>query len=60
MLLCSNASRPCGVVAKLADFGLSLQLDDQETHASSLYHGTPTHMAPEVIVKGSQSRVADV
>jgi serine/threonine protein kinase len=60
VLLRSANIEPCGVIPKLADFGLSVQLSRSETHVSSLCQGTPTHMAPEVLLSGRQSRASDV
>ncbi|KAG2498087.1 hypothetical protein HYH03_003845 [Edaphochlamys debaryana] len=48
------------VVAKVADFGLASRMEQQETHLSSCFQGTPTHMAPEVILEGRISKAADV
>lgn len=42
------------------DFGLSFKMDNQETHMSSVWHGTLTHMAPEVLLQGCQSKASDV
>lgn len=60
VLLQSNPDDPRGVTAKVADFGLSVQMDKAETHVSGLFHGTLTHMAPEILLSGSQSNAADV
>ena len=60
VLLRSNASEGRCVTAKIADFGLSLKMDKQETHVSKVFQGTLTHMAPEVLLDGHQSKAADV
>ncbi len=60
VLLHTTLNEPCGVQPKLADFGLSIQLSRTETHVSSLCHGTPSHMAPEVLTSGRQSKASDV
>ncbi|KAG2491275.1 hypothetical protein HYH03_010282 [Edaphochlamys debaryana] len=49
-----------GVVAKVADFGLSVRLDHAATHVSHMFQGSLTHMAPEVMLHGHVSRAADV
>ncbi|GAX79340.1 hypothetical protein CEUSTIGMA_g6782.t1 [Chlamydomonas eustigma] len=49
-----------GFIAKVADFGLSVSLDSTQSHMSSLFQGTLTHMAPEVIMKGTASKASDV
>ncbi|GFH10260.1 mitogen-activated protein kinase kinase kinase MLT, partial [Haematococcus lacustris] len=48
------------VVAKVADFGLSLKMEHMETHISSVFQGTMTHMAPEIMLEGRVSKAADV
>jgi serine/threonine protein kinase len=60
VLLKSTGSEACGVVPKLADFGLSVKMGGNETHVSSLCQGTPTHMAPELLLSGRQSKASDV
>ena len=45
---------------QVADFGLSFKLDRHATHISSTHNGTLTHMAPEVLMEGRQSKAADV
>ena len=45
---------------QVSDFGLSIKLDTSETHMSGVYQGTVTHMAPEVIETGFQSKAADM
>ncbi|GFR40598.1 hypothetical protein Agub_g1178 [Astrephomene gubernaculifera] len=49
-----------GLMAKVADFGLSLPLPEGATHASGLFRGTPAYMAPEVSTGGQLSPRADV
>lgn len=49
-----------GFVAKVADFGLSVNIDPQDTHVSNLFQGTITHMAPEVIAVGRVGYASDV
>ncbi|GAX83025.1 hypothetical protein CEUSTIGMA_g10452.t1 [Chlamydomonas eustigma] len=60
VMLQSSASNTCGAVAKIADFGMSVQMDDSETHLSQWNMGTQTHMAPELLLYGHQSKAADV
>ena len=60
ILLQGQPDEPRGMVAKVADFGLSVQMNQTETHVSGLYQGTLTHMAPEVLLNGAQSNAADV
>lgn len=60
VLLRSNASEARGVTAKVADFGLTFKMDQAETHVSAAFQGTLSHMAPEVLTHGRQSKAADV
>lgn len=48
------------MLAKIADFGLSLKMNLDQTHVSNAQHGTPFYMAREVLEKGSASKAADV
>ncbi|KAG2432565.1 hypothetical protein HXX76_008910 [Chlamydomonas incerta] len=48
------------VVAKVADFGLSVHMGEHHTHASNRYQGTPAYTAPEVLFRGRLSAAADV
>ncbi|KXZ56493.1 hypothetical protein GPECTOR_1g441 [Gonium pectorale] len=58
--LAAASPPPLRVVAKVADFGLSVRLPGSATHASGLHQGTPTYMAPEVHARGHVSRASDV
>ncbi|KAG1661448.1 hypothetical protein FOA52_006811 [Chlamydomonas sp. UWO 241] len=62
VMLRSGGSDGRGCVAKVVDFGLAITLDadSDQTHVSSMFHGTLTHMAPEVLMEGKQSKAADV
>jgi serine/threonine protein kinase len=59
-MLQSHGTNKCGMTAKVADFGLSVKLDLNETHVSNLFRGTKTHMAPEVLLHGLNSKASDV
>lgn len=59
VMLKTSGSEGRGIVAKVADFGLSVSLNPTQTHCSNLFQGTLTHMAPEVIMKGCVSKAAD-
>ncbi|KAF8061104.1 BAK1 [Scenedesmus sp. PABB004] len=48
------------LVAKVADFGLAVRLDDADTHVSGVHRGTLSHMAPELLLHGRASRASDV
>ncbi|KIY91950.1 Mitogen-activated protein kinase kinase kinase 11 [Monoraphidium neglectum] len=47
-------------MAKVADFGLSLQLPEGASHVDGTFQGTMTHMAPEVMTAGRISKASDV
>lgn len=49
-----------GLIAKIADFGLSLKMRGSQTHVSNVQGGTPFYMAPEVLELESASKAADV
>uniref|UniRef100_A0A061RD42 Kinase-like protein n=1 Tax=Tetraselmis sp. GSL018 TaxID=582737 RepID=A0A061RD42_9CHLO len=49
-----------GIVAKVADFGLSVHMSHEQTHISGVHAGTLTHMAPEILMCGRISKSADV
>lgn len=46
------------MTAKLADFGLSVRMEDGQSHHSRLFQGTPHYMAPEVLARGSLSKAS--
>eukprot|EP00798_Chlamydomonas_sp_ICE-L_P009856 gene9856-7747_t len=60
ILLRSAETDPLGVVAKVADFGLSRALAEDQTHLSTRTMGTVSHMAPELLRSGKLSPAADV
>uniref|UniRef100_A0A7S3VTM3 Protein kinase domain-containing protein n=1 Tax=Dunaliella tertiolecta TaxID=3047 RepID=A0A7S3VTM3_DUNTE len=60
ILLSSSGAEGKGVICKVSDFGLSVRMENMETHVSSLFQGTLTHMAPEVLLEGRVSKAADV
>ncbi|GAX78545.1 hypothetical protein CEUSTIGMA_g5985.t1 [Chlamydomonas eustigma] len=60
IMLKSSGSKGRGFVAKVADFGMSSQMNQAAKHLSSMFQGTVTHMAPEVLLHGRVSKAADV
>jgi len=48
------------MLAKVADFGLSVLMGTDQTHVSGITHGTVTHMAPEVLLTGRMTPKTDV
>eukprot|EP00798_Chlamydomonas_sp_ICE-L_P018287 gene18287-24745_t len=60
ILLSSCETDPFGVVAKVADFGLSRALAEDQTHLSTRTMGTVSHTAPELLRSGKLSPAADV
>lgn len=53
-------SSPQGMVAKVADFGLSVLMPANRSHLSGLRHGTPLYIAPEMVSHARVSKAADV
>jgi len=49
-----------GCVAKVADFGMSMKIQGNQTHVSGVHHGTPLYIAPEILADGKASKAADV
>lgn len=60
ILLKSDPYAPEGVRVKVADFGLSVRLDEGVTHVGDYHAGTPFYAAPEVVEKGTLSKKSDV
>lgn len=59
LLKSGNTGDQNSFVAKVMDFGLSVSLD-VGTHVSSLVAGTASHMSPEILMEGKQTKAADV
>ena len=47
-------------LSQISDFGLSAKMGLDETHIEGAHHGTLSHMAPEVLREGRQSKASDV
>jgi serine/threonine protein kinase len=60
MLKTTGAGGKLGVICKLADFGLSVRVSEQEPEIKGKFQGTLTHMAPELIGQGLVSKASDV
>jgi serine/threonine protein kinase len=60
MLKTTGAGGKLGVCCKLADFGLSVRVSEQEPVIKGKFQGTLTHMAPELIGQGLVSKASDV
>eukprot|EP00775_Hariotina_reticulata_P012531 gene12531-12664_t len=60
ILLKSDPQDPDGVLAKVADFGLSRALAFGQSHLSTRRYGTVTMMPPELLVSGKLTPAADV
>jgi serine/threonine protein kinase len=60
VLLKSERQDTDGVIAKIADFGLSRALAFGQSHLSTRRYGTVTHMPPELLVAGKLTPAADV
>ena len=51
VLLKSDPAAHGGFTPKVADFGLSVLLPENQTHVSNLRQGTPFYTAPEVALQ---------
>eukprot|EP00879_Flechtneria_rotunda_P011965 GHRR01012497.1.p1 GENE.GHRR01012497.1~~GHRR01012497.1.p1 ORF type:complete len:222 (+),score=73.14 GHRR01012497.1:505-1170(+) len=60
VLLKTEPQDPDGLMAKVADFGLSRALAFGQSHLSTRRYGTVTHMPPELLVSGKLTPAADV
>jgi len=60
VMLSSAGGEGRGVRCKVADFGLAVRIDNNETHMSGMFQGTLTHMAPEILLEGRMSKAADM
>jgi len=60
VLLCSSPALPRAFTAKVADFGLSRQLEMDATHVSTNTVGTLTHCPPELLRGRKLGTKADV
>uniref|UniRef100_A0A7R9Z8R5 Protein kinase domain-containing protein n=1 Tax=Chlamydomonas euryale TaxID=1486919 RepID=A0A7R9Z8R5_9CHLO len=60
---CSNTASgnlTPGFVAKVGDFGMSMNMRGNVSHISGVRHGTPLYIAPEILKDGKASPAADV
>eukprot|EP00191_Tetraselmis_sp_GSL018_P003816 CAMPEP_0177598562 /NCGR_PEP_ID=MMETSP0419_2-20121207/12433_1 /TAXON_ID=582737 /ORGANISM="Tetraselmis sp., Strain GSL018" /LENGTH=965 /DNA_ID=CAMNT_0019091051 /DNA_START=562 /DNA_END=3459 /DNA_ORIENTATION=+ len=60
LLTSQERDEPPHIVAKVADFGLSVLLNTEQTHVSGVNQGTVTHMAPEILMSGQMTFKSDV
>ena len=49
-----------GYTAKIADFGLSVYMQEGQSHMSNTKRGTPFYTAPEVHYAGNLTKAADL
>jgi len=60
VMLSSAGNEGRGVRCKVADFGLAVRMEHNQSHMSGMFQGTFTHMAPEILLEGRVSKAADV
>ncbi|PNW75202.1 hypothetical protein CHLRE_12g517000v5 [Chlamydomonas reinhardtii] len=60
VLLVRAPGTPLGFCLKVADFGLSIRMAEDESHLSNLFQGTPYYCAPEVMLSGKIGKSADL
>ena len=56
----AGADNSWAVLLQISDFGLSIKMSNAETHVNGSRQGTLSHMAPEVMLHGRQSKASDV
>ncbi|KAK9809152.1 hypothetical protein WJX72_010289 [[Myrmecia] bisecta] len=57
---CSHPQDPRGFTAKVADFGLSMLLDANQTHSSTAQRGTLAYMPPEMLLGTNLTFATDI
>ncbi|WIA34798.1 hypothetical protein OEZ86_013101 [Tetradesmus obliquus] len=60
VLVSSSSMAECGMVAKLADLGLSRAIKQHKTHRTTNTIGTMSHMPPELLRYGRMSTAVDI
>eukprot|EP00798_Chlamydomonas_sp_ICE-L_P013687 gene13687-19577_t len=60
VLLAESDTDPYNIIAKVADFGMSRALADNQSHLSTRTLGTVSHMAPELLKFGQLSTSVDI
>ncbi|WIA34800.1 hypothetical protein OEZ86_013102 [Tetradesmus obliquus] len=60
VLVSSSSMAECGMVAKLADLGLSRAIKQHKTHRTTNTIGTMSHMPPEMLRYGRMSQAGDI
>uniref|UniRef100_A0A383W352 Protein kinase domain-containing protein n=1 Tax=Tetradesmus obliquus TaxID=3088 RepID=A0A383W352_TETOB len=60
VLVSSSSMAECGMVAKLADLGLSRAIKQHKTHRTTNTIGTMSHMPPEMLRYGRMSPAGDI
>ncbi|KAG2453673.1 hypothetical protein HYH02_001886 [Chlamydomonas schloesseri] len=60
VLLVRAPGTSLGFCLKVADFGLSVRMAEDESHLSNLFQGSPYYCAPEVMLSGKIGKSADL
>ncbi|KAG2445595.1 hypothetical protein HXX76_000207 [Chlamydomonas incerta] len=60
VLLMRAPGTALGFCLKVADFGLSVRMAEDESHLSNLFQGSPYYCAPEVMLSGKIGKSADL
>ncbi|KXZ48633.1 hypothetical protein GPECTOR_26g536 [Gonium pectorale] len=60
VLLKRDPSRKYGAICKIADFGLSIRMNADQSHISNMRRGTPFYTCPQILSRGNMTKAADV
>ncbi|KAG2440195.1 hypothetical protein HXX76_004307 [Chlamydomonas incerta] len=60
VLLKRDATKKYGAVCKIADFGLSIKMNADQSHISNMRRGTPFYTCPQILARGNMTKAADV
>ncbi|KAG2498355.1 hypothetical protein HYH03_003614 [Edaphochlamys debaryana] len=60
VLLKRDPSKKYGAICKIADFGLSIRMNADQSHISNMRRGTPFYTCPQILAKGNMTKAADV
>ncbi|EFJ48733.1 hypothetical protein VOLCADRAFT_90528 [Volvox carteri f. nagariensis] len=60
VLLKRDTGKKYGAICKIADFGLSIKMNADQSHISNMRRGTPFYTCPQILARGNMTKAADV